>query len=104
MAEAAKIRRRTAKAKLTRHRKALRKELGDIRQKKEITEALQLVKDAYRELITKHDANAEQIEDDEAFEQEELWLEESQNAYLELETNALDYIKLNVEAGGGRRN
>lgn len=28
---------------------------------------------------------------------EELWLEECQNAYLELESNALDYIKLNVE-------
>ena len=36
---------------------------------------------------------------DTAFEQEELWLEDCQNAFLELETNALDYIKLNVERG-----
>ena len=62
-------------------------------------EALQLVKDAYGELIIKHGAYTEQIEDDTAFEQEELWLEDCQNAFLELETNTLDYIKLNVEKG-----
>lgn len=57
------------------------------------------MKDAYGELIVKHEASREQIEDDTAFEQEELWLEDYQNAFLELETNTLDYIKLNVEKG-----
>ena len=50
-------------------------------------------------MIVKHEAYKEQIEDDTAFEQEDLWLEDYQNAFLELETNALDYIKLNVENG-----
>ena len=97
MAEAAKLRRRTAKATLTRLNKALKKKLNGNRPREEITEALQLVKDAYAELIIKHDAYTELIEDDETFEQEELWLEECQNAYLELETNALDYIKMSME-------
>ena len=57
------------------------------------------MKDAYGEFIVKHEAYKEQIEDDTAFEQEELWLEDCQNAFLELETNALDYIKLNTENG-----
>lgn len=73
--------------------------MTDNRPREKITEALQLVKDAYGELIVKHEAYKEQIEDDTAFEQEELWLEDYQNAFLELETNTLDYIKLNVEKG-----
>ena len=67
------------------------------RPREEITDALQLVKDAYGELIIKHETYTELIEDDETFEQEELWLEDCQNAYLELETNALDYIKMSME-------
>ena len=51
-------------------------------------------------MISKQARSAsKQIEDDTAFEQEEKWLEDCQNAFLELETNALDYIKLNVEKG-----
>ena len=97
MVEAAKVRRRTSKATLTRLSKALKKKLSGKRPREEITEALQLVKDAYGELIIKHDAYTELVEDDETFEQEELWLEKCQNAYLELETNPLDYIKMSME-------
>ena len=57
------------------------------------------MKDAYGELIIKNEACTEQIEEDTAFEQEELWLEDCQNVFLELETNALDYTKLNEEKG-----
>ncbi|CAB4028661.1 Hypothetical predicted protein [Paramuricea clavata] len=57
----AKLRRRTAKAALTR-------------------------------IIVKHEEYAQNIENDEEFETEEKWLEESQDAYLQLECTTNDYI------------
>ena len=82
----AKLRRRTAKAALTRISKTLRIKLQNDRPPGEITEALQKVKQAYNDLVVKHEEYAQNIENDENFETEEKWLEESQNAYLQLES------------------
>ena len=71
MADAAKIRRRTAKATLTRNSKALMKKLGDNRPGEEIKETFQQVKDAYKHLIIKNDEYTEHIEEEKAFQQEE---------------------------------
>jgi hypothetical protein len=81
----AKLRRRIAKAALTRISKTLRIKLQNDRPPGEITEALQKVKQACNDLIVKHEEYAQNIENDENFETEEKWLEESQNAYLQLE-------------------
>lgn len=103
MAEAAmtdaKVKRRTAKATLTRNSKTLHKKLKENRPGEEITEAFQSVKEAYDDLIVKHEKYAQLIEDDEAFEQEEKWLEECQDTYLQMEITARDYVK-SVMANG----
>ncbi|CAB3987123.1 Hypothetical predicted protein, partial [Paramuricea clavata] len=88
----AKLRRRTAKAALTRISKTLRIKLQNDRPPGEITEALQKVKQAYNDLVVKHEEYAQNIENDEEFETEEKWLEESQDAYLQLECTTNDYI------------
>ena len=74
--EEAKIKRRTAKAALTRQGKALRKKLSDHRPISETLEALNSVKAAFEDLVVKHEAYTQLIVEDEAFEQEEAWLEE----------------------------
>ena len=88
----AKLRRRTAKAALTRISKTLTIKLQNDRPPGEITEALQKVKQAYNDLVVKHEEYAQNIENDEEFETEEKWLEESQDAYLQLECTTNDYI------------
>ena len=47
------------------------KKLGDNRPGEEIKETFQQVKDAYKDLIIKHEEYTEHIEEEEAFEQEE---------------------------------
>ena len=58
----AKLRRRTAKAALTRISKTLRIKLQNDRPPGEITEALQKVKQAYNDLVVKHEEYAQNIE------------------------------------------
>jgi hypothetical protein len=91
----AKLRRRIAKAALTRISKTLRIKLQNDRPPGEITEALQKVKQACNDLIVKHEEYAQNIENDENFETEEKWLEESQNAYLQLECTTNDHVVSN---------
>ena len=73
------------------------KKLGDNRPGEEIKETFQQVKDVYKDLIIKHDEYTEHIAEEEAFEQEERWLEECQGAFLELETKTMDYPRFKVE-------
>ncbi|CAB3977237.1 Hypothetical predicted protein [Paramuricea clavata] len=87
----AKLRCRTAKAVRTHINKTLRIKLQNNRPPGEITEVLQKVKQAYY-LVVKHEEFAQNIENDEEFETEEKWLEESQDAYLLLECTTNDYI------------
>ena len=104
--EEATIKRRTAKAALTRQGKALREKLSDHRPTSEILEALHSVKAAFEDLVVKHETYTQLIVEDEAFEQEEAWLEECQDFFLEIEMKAVDYANLatnngksNVESG-----
>ena len=48
----------------------------------ETTEAFNKIKHAYDNLVAKHEEYVQHIEDDGAFEAEERWLDESQDAYL----------------------
>ena len=79
--EEAKIKWRTAKAALIRQGKALRKKLSDHRPTSEILEALHSMKAAFEDLVVKHKAYTQLIVKDEAFEQEEAWLEECQDFF-----------------------
>ena len=97
--EEAKIKRRTAKAALTRQGKALRKKLSDHRPISETSEALKSVKAAFEDLVVKHEAYTQLIVEDEAFEQEEAWLEECQDFFLEIEMQAVDYANLATNNG-----
>ncbi len=99
-----KLRRRTAKAALTRLSKTLRIKLENSRPPNEVTETFVKVKRAYDDLVAKHEEYAQKIEDDEAFEVEERWLEDSQVVYTRLEMDTNDYILKNKgmqEALGG---
>ena len=89
----AKLKRRSAKALLTRSSKTLIVKLEHERPPKEITEAFNKVKHAYDNLVAKHEEYGQHIEDDGAFEAEERWLNESQDAYLKLEITTNDYIR-----------
>ena len=96
MAEAikeAKLKRRTAKAALTRNGKALTQKIEGNRPIEEITEALQSLTVAYNDLVAKHEDFAGMLEDDEAFRTEEEWMEECQEVYLSLEGAARDHTK-----------
>ncbi len=99
-----KLRRRTAKAALTRLSKTLRIKLENSRPPNEVTETFVKVKRAYDDLVAKHEEYAQKIEDDKAFEVEERWLEDSQVVYTRLEMDTNDYILKNKgmqEALGG---
>ena len=90
----AKLKRRGAKALLTRASKALTVKLQSERPPEEITEAFQKFKHAYENLVAKHEEYVQHIKDDGAFEMEERWLDESQDAYLQLEIKTNDYIRV----------
>ena len=90
----AKLKRRGAKALLTRASKALTVKLQSERPPEEITEAFQKFKHAYENLVAKHEEHVQHIKDDGAFEMEERWLDESQDAYLQLEIKTNDYIRV----------
>ena len=89
----AKRKRRTAKAALTRRGNTLRKKLKEGRPVDEIIEAFHGMKTAFENLVVKHEEYTQFIEDDEAFEQEEKWLEECEDFYLQMEIGAKDYSK-----------
>jgi hypothetical protein len=89
----AKLKRRGAKALLTRSSKTLIIKMQSERPLEEITEAFQKFKHAYDNLITKHEEYVQHIEEEEAFEVEERWLDESQDAYIQLEITTNDYIR-----------
>ena len=88
-----KRKRRTAKAALTRRGNTLRKKLKEGRPVDEIMEAFHGMKTAFENLVIKHEEYTQLIQDDGAFEEEEKWLEECEDFYLQLEISAKDYSK-----------
>lgn len=89
----AKLKRRNAKALLTRSSKTLQVKLQHERPPEEITEAFHKVKHAYDNLVAKHEEYVQHTENDGAFEEEERWLDESKDAYLKVEIITKSYIK-----------
>lgn len=87
-----RLSRRNAKGALTRTGKELLHKIDAKRAADEVGESLIKVKGAYTDLVQKHDEFVQLIEEDEQFETEEVWLEECQNKFLNLELRAKDYI------------
>lgn len=95
----AKKKHRTAKAALTRHGNTLRKKLTESRLEDEIVEAFCKMKAAFKNLVLKHEEYPILIQD-EAFEQEEKWLEECKDFYPQMEISAKDYSKMKLASKG----
>lgn len=96
----AKGKRRTAKAALTRRGNTLRKKLKEGRPVAEIKEAFHGMKTAFENLVIKHEEYTQLIQDDGAFEEEEKWLEECEDFYLQMEIGAKDFSKTKSASKG----
>ena len=91
--KAAKIQRRSAKASLTRLGKALVQLCDNKRPVNEVSEYLVKVKEAFENVVSKHETYANLIVDDKEFEKEENWLDECQNYFLKIDIDAKGYIE-----------
>ena len=89
--EAKKIR-RNAKAALTRCGKKLTSLLEVERPESEVRDALNEVKEAYSNLVTKHEEYTKMIDDNEQFEEAENWMSECQENFLRQEIKANLYL------------
>ena len=87
-----KLRRRNAKAALTRLSKTLVKLMNTGRNTTEIKESMNNAEYAYNELVNRHQEFTELIEDEVEFEREEEWLDESRETFLQLKMDASDYV------------
>ena len=95
-----KINRRNTKAALTRAGKSLRHVIGSQRPREEVRETLLKLQNAFETLIVQHEEFAKLIEDDEEFEAQETWLEESQEFFMNLETDTKLYLYSTEELQG----
>ena len=59
----------------------------------EVRDYLVKVTQAFNNVVLKHESYANLIEEDELFEQEELWLDQCQNEFLKLEIDTKQYIE-----------
>ena len=102
----AKIKRRNAKAALTRTGKPLRYLIESKRTGWEVRDFLSKVQEAYEALVVKHEEFTEPeaydlghmlltelIEDDIEFQEQEAWLTESQDMFMRLEMDAKLYLE-----------
>ena len=90
--KSAKLDRRTAKATLTRCRKALSKQIEIKRPGIEVKDALNNLQNAFDDLVVKHENYSKLIEDDEEFEVQERWMEECQENFMDTEIQAKIYL------------
>ena len=72
-----RLKRRNAKAALTRVGKSLRYLIESKRTGQEVRDFLSKVQEAYEALVVKHEEFTQLIEDDNEFEEQEAWLAES---------------------------
>ena len=79
--KAAKIQRRAAKVSLTRLVKALTHLCESKRPANEVSKYLVKVKDAFENVVSKHETYANLIVNDDLFENEEKWLDDCQNYF-----------------------
>ena len=89
----AKINRRTAKAALTRAGKALTHLINGKRPQEEVSQSLLVYRQAYENLVLKHDEFTSLIENDEEFAEQESWLEECQENFMSLESKSKVYME-----------
>ena len=89
----AKIQRRSAKATLTRLAKALIVLLNQKRTANEVRDHLVKVKQAFDNVVLKHEDYTKLIIEDDDFETEEKWLDDCQNDFLKLDNDAKCYIE-----------
>ncbi|XP_041467150.1 uncharacterized protein LOC121417494 [Lytechinus variegatus] len=93
-----KIKRRTAKAKLTRLSNGLQHLLDDDRDLDEVTDMFKDLNVAYQELEDRHERYCETIVDDEVFMTEDAWLSECQTSFLDMQRKVKDYSKTKVKS------
>ncbi|XP_063959833.1 uncharacterized protein LOC129259266 [Lytechinus pictus] len=93
-----KIKRRTAKAKLTRLSNGLQHLLDDDRDLDEVTDMFKDLNVAYQELEDRHERYCETIVDDEVFMTEDAWLSECQTSFLDMQRKVKDYGKTKVRS------
>ena len=96
----AKISRRTAKAALTRSGKLVNNLIEGKRPKHEVREMLDKLQNSFNELVIKHEAYTALIDDDHEFEEEETWLGECQENFMETEYRAKIYLDMCDEGKG----
>ena len=89
----AKINRRTAKAALTRAGKSLTHLINGERPQEEVSQSLLIYRQAYENLVSKHDEYTSLIENDEEFAEQESWLEECQENFMSLESKSKVYME-----------
>lgn len=97
----AQLDRRTAKATLTRCRKALSKQIEVKRPGTEVKDALNSLQNAFDDLVVKNENYSKLIEDDEEFEVQERWMEECQEIFMDTEIQAKIYLDNLVTKGKG---
>ena len=97
--KAAKLTRRNTKASLTRLGRALLHRITNQRSVDEEQETFANVEKLY-DLVQKHEKFTELIEEDEAFEVEEHWLEKCQRQFLDLESRAKEYVQETLNKKG----
>ena len=83
-----KISRRTAKATLTRSGKLVANLIKGKRLKHEVREMLDKLRTNCNELVLKHEAFTARKDDDDEFEEEEAWLGEAQEHFMDIEYRA----------------
>ncbi len=89
----AKIQRRSAKATLTRLGKALIVLQEQRRTANEVRDHLARVKQAFENVVLKHEEYTNLIIEDEDFQTEQKWLDDCQNDYLKLDNEAKSYVE-----------
>ena len=88
-----KKKRRGLKAALTRQEKALDLLIDGDRSVAEITDHLKSLQITFDNLVQSHENYTEQIDDDEEFENEEAWLADCQQSFINMRCRAADYVK-----------
>ena len=87
------MKRRNGKAALTRLSKVINVQMARNRSNEEIQKALDNYEQVFSNLEAKHEEVTMLVEDDLQFQQEELWIEQCQEAFLRLKIEAQDYMK-----------
>ncbi|XP_063970046.1 uncharacterized protein LOC129255891 [Lytechinus pictus] len=96
--ESLKIKRRTAKGKLTRMEKALNFQMEQHRPSSEVNDAFESYKAAYDQVNDVHEKYTATILDDTQYEAEEKWLDVIQESFLNRQMEVTDYSKDDVES------